>query len=85
MGMQGAASIEVVGPGIAEALITTIAGLAAAIPALVAYNAFVRSVRRKETQLDLFISRVVDAVVATRGGAQRSVDSRRPARTGATL
>ncbi len=85
MGMQGAASIEVVGPGIAEALITTIAGLAAAIPALVAYNAFVRSVRRKETQLDLFISRVAESVVATRGGAQRPVDSRRPARSGATI
>jgi biopolymer transport protein TolQ len=85
MGVEGAASIEVVGPGIAEALITTIAGLAAAIPALVAYNAFVRSVHRKETQLDLFISRVLDSVIVLQGGAQRSMNSPRPARTGATL
>lgn len=85
MGVEGAASIEVVGPGIAEALVTTIAGLAAAIPALIAYNAFVRSVHRKETQLDLFISRVLDAVIVLQGGAQRSMNSQRSARTGATV
>lgn len=82
MGADGAASLEVVGPGIAEALVTTIAGLAAAIPALVAYNAFVRVVHRKETQIDLFISRVLDAVVVLRG-SQRSQGSPRPARAGA--
>jgi biopolymer transport protein TolQ len=60
MGVQGTASIEVVGPGIAEALITTIAGLGAAIPALVGYNILVRHVHRQETRIDLFISRVVE-------------------------
>ncbi len=63
MGVQGSASIEVVGPGIAEALATTIAGLAAAIPALVGYNLLVRNVHRKETQTDLFISRVIEYFV----------------------
>jgi biopolymer transport protein TolQ len=53
MGVQGSASIEVVGPGIAEALVTTIAGLAAAIPALVGYNLLVRQVHRKETQVEV--------------------------------
>lgn len=62
MGVQGTASIEVVGPGIAEALITTIAGLGAAIPALVGYNILVRHVHRQETRIDLFISRVVEHV-----------------------
>ena len=62
MGVQGTASIEVVGPGIAEALITTIAGLGAAIPALVGYNILVRYVHRQETRIDLFISRVVEQV-----------------------
>ena len=38
IGTQGSASLVVVAPGIAEALITTIAGLAAAIPAVVGYN-----------------------------------------------
>ena len=35
---QGSASIETVAPGIAEALITTIAGLCVAIPAMVGHN-----------------------------------------------
>ena len=38
IGSQGSASLVVVAPGIAEALIATIAGLAAAIPAVVGYN-----------------------------------------------
>ena len=62
MGAQGTASIEVVGPGIAEALATTIAGLGAAIPALVGYNLLVRHVHRQESRLDLFISRVIEEV-----------------------
>jgi biopolymer transport protein TolQ len=38
IGAQGSASLVVVAPGIAEALIATVAGLAAAIPAVVGYN-----------------------------------------------
>jgi biopolymer transport protein TolQ len=38
IGAQGSASLVVVAPGIAEALIATVAGLAAAIPATVGYN-----------------------------------------------
>ncbi|MDR3012939.1 MAG: MotA/TolQ/ExbB proton channel family protein [Chitinispirillales bacterium] len=38
IGNQGSASLPVVAPGIAEALITTIVGLAVAIPALFFYN-----------------------------------------------
>ena len=75
MGVQGTASIDVVGPGIAEALATTIAGLGAAIPALIGYNLLVRNVHRKETQTDLFISRVIEHCVVSddtvsAGGAQ---------------
>jgi len=40
IGIKGAASIATVAPGIAEALITTAAGLFAAIPAVIAYNYF---------------------------------------------
>ncbi len=76
MGVAGAASIEVVGPGIAEALVTTIAGLAAAIPALVGYNLLVRNVHRKEAQVDLFISRVIEHFVVSNGTA---VPNRTPA------
>lgn len=38
IGAQGSATLVVVAPGIAEALIATIAGLAAAIPAAIGYN-----------------------------------------------
>lgn len=37
---QGSANISAVAPGIAEALITTVAGLAVAIPAAIGYNHF---------------------------------------------
>jgi len=40
LGTAGAASLRAVGPGIAEALITTALGLAAAIPAAIFYNVF---------------------------------------------
>ena len=38
IGRSGSASLAVVAPGIAEALLATIVGLAAAIPAVIAYN-----------------------------------------------
>ncbi len=77
----GAASIDVVGPGIAEALIGTIAGLGAAIPALVGYNMFVRRVQKKESEIDLFLSRVVEYLVAVRGEEQTVMDTNvRPSR-----
>lgn len=81
MGVAGSASIEVVGGGIAEALVTTMAGLGAAIPALVAYNLCVRAVRRKETQMDLFISRVIDGVIVRRGARHNPAGAPRPTRT----
>jgi biopolymer transport protein TolQ len=43
-----------VAPGIAEALIATAAGLAAAIPATMAYNYFVNRVRVIATRIDSF-------------------------------
>jgi len=45
IGIVGSASIAAVAPGIAEALITTAAGLAAAIPAVMAYNYFLGRIR----------------------------------------
>ncbi|MCU0608078.1 MAG: MotA/TolQ/ExbB proton channel family protein [Candidatus Edwardsbacteria bacterium] len=48
----GSTSIQVVAPGIAEALITTIAGLVVAIPASMAYNAFVSGIRRATGQME---------------------------------
>ena len=49
--LKGSASLATVAPGIAEALIATAAGLAAAIPAVMAYNYFLGQVRRLESEL----------------------------------
>src|SRR5579872_5991621 len=53
-GLQGSTSIVSVAPGIAEALINTAAGLAAAIPALIAYNYFSQYSRRLRMRMEDF-------------------------------
>jgi biopolymer transport protein TolQ len=50
----GSTNLAVVAPGIAEALIATAAGLAAAIPAVIAYNQFSGRVQRFASQMDDF-------------------------------
>ncbi|MBN2415715.1 MotA/TolQ/ExbB proton channel family protein [bacterium] len=54
IGSTGSADITAVGPGIAEALITTVTGLAVAIPALVAYNIITARLRKLEERLTVF-------------------------------
>jgi biopolymer transport protein TolQ len=54
IGAAGATSLGVVAPGIAEALIATAAGLAAAIPAVFFYNAFTNRVKKFATEMDDF-------------------------------
>jgi biopolymer transport protein TolQ len=51
---QGSSSIGVVAPGIAEALVATAAGLAAAIPAVIAYNAISHRVKLFASDMDDF-------------------------------
>ncbi len=59
IGATGSADISSVGPGIAEALITTVAGLAVAIPALIAYNYFVDNIRRLDGKLENFSTELI--------------------------
>jgi biopolymer transport protein TolQ len=54
LGAAGTASLRSVAPGISEALITTAAGLFAAIPALIAYNLFVHKLKEFGAMLDDF-------------------------------
>jgi biopolymer transport protein TolQ len=54
IGMAGNASLAVVGPGIAEALIATAVGLLAAIPATMAYNAYTARIDGIAGSIDLF-------------------------------
>ncbi len=48
---EKSADISTVAPGIAEALITTLAGLVVAIPAMIAFHYFSHELRRIESQL----------------------------------
>jgi biopolymer transport protein TolQ len=58
LGSAGAASLRVVAPGIAEALITTAAGLFTAIPAVVAYNHYLHDIKELATRMDNFAMEV---------------------------
>jgi biopolymer transport protein TolQ len=65
LGTSGSASLRAVAPGIAEALVTTAAGLFAAIPALVAYNYFLQDIRDLAQRLDNFASEFTAQVEKT--------------------
>ena len=58
LGTAGAASLRVVAPGIAEALITTAAGLFTAIPAVIFYNQFLQNIRELAQRMDNFAMEV---------------------------
>lgn len=58
IGVKGSAHIASVAPGISEALITTAAGLAAAIPAVIAYNYFVHRIRGMAAEIEGFSGEV---------------------------
>jgi len=60
IGRAGSASLAVVAPGIAEALIATIAGLAAAIPAVVGYNHLLGRLRDLANHTGRFTSEFLD-------------------------
>jgi len=54
LGSVGAASLRAVAPGIAEALVTTAAGLFTAIPAVIGYNHFLHSLKDVAGQMNNF-------------------------------
>ncbi len=56
IGLSGSASLAVVAPGISEALIATAAGLAVAIPSVIAYNYFTDRIRVMDSELQSFSS-----------------------------
>jgi biopolymer transport protein TolQ len=60
IGAAGSASLAVVAPGIAEALVTTAAGLAAAIPAVMAYNYYLSRTRRMIIEMDDFSEELLE-------------------------
>jgi len=60
IGSAGAASLAIVAPGIAESLIATAAGLAAAIPAVIAYNYYLSMARRMIIDMEDFSEELLD-------------------------
>lgn len=58
----GSASVTVVAPGIAEALIATAIGLMAAIPAVIAYNLFVQRIKVLSAEMETFSSDFLNIV-----------------------
>lgn len=77
LGTAGAATLRAVAPGISEALITTAAGLAAAIPAVIAYNLIGASIRELAARGDDFALEVLNAVEHSQAAAQVPADVRR--------
>jgi len=62
IGVAKSASLAVVAPGIAEALIATAAGLAAAIPAVIFYNYFLSRINTIATEMDNFSSELINII-----------------------
>jgi biopolymer transport protein TolQ len=62
IGAAGSASLAVVAPGIAEALIATAIGLAAAIPAVIAYNYYLSMANRMIIEMEDFSAELVDYI-----------------------
>lgn len=62
IGKTGSASLAVVAPGIAEALIATAIGLVAAIPAVMAYNHFQHKIRVLINEMDSFSTEFLNIV-----------------------
>lgn len=62
IGASGSANLAVVAPGISEALITTATGIAAAIPAVIAYNHFAGQIKRISVDIECFSQDFVNII-----------------------
>jgi biopolymer transport protein TolQ len=62
LGTAGSATLRAVAPGIAEALITTAAGLFVAVPAVVAYNQFTARIRVFASAVDDFARELLNSL-----------------------
>ena len=74
IGLTGSASLAVVAPGISEALVATAAGLAAAIPAVIAFNHFSNRIGILETELNNFSAdflNIVERDILISGGNRK--------------
>ena len=68
LGLAGSASLRAVAPGIADALIATALGLAAAIPAAMAYNHFAHELKEQNARMDDFSLEFLNMAERSFGG-----------------
>ena len=73
LGTAGTATLRAVAPGVSEALVTTAAGLFAAIPAVIAYNMLTQHIREFGARMDDFGLELINEVERAQGGAARHV------------
>ncbi|HET6616611.1 MAG TPA: MotA/TolQ/ExbB proton channel family protein [Gemmatimonadota bacterium] len=66
IGLRGTGNLTFVAPGIAEALVSTIAGLAVAIPAVIAYNSFLSRIKEVSDELGHFSSELINVIIRER-------------------
>lgn len=66
----GAGGTEIFSEGIALALLTTIMGLAIAIPALIGHSYLMRVVEKRAASLDWLSSRLIDAILPERSSSK---------------
>jgi biopolymer transport protein TolQ len=64
IGAAGSASLAIVAPGIAEALIATAMGLAAAIPAVIFYNYYLSRANQMIITMEDFSEELVDYIIS---------------------
>jgi biopolymer transport protein TolQ len=62
VGMKGSADLATMAPGVAGALITTVAGLLVAIPSMFGYNWLVHTIRAMTVDMDNFASELAGAL-----------------------
>jgi biopolymer transport protein ExbB len=65
IGQAKSASLDVVAGPIGEALVATAIGIAAAIPAVLAYNFFLRRIKLAEADLEYFATDFLNLAVKT--------------------
>jgi biopolymer transport protein TolQ len=76
LGTEGTATLRAVAPGVAEALITTAAGLAVAIPAVIAYNQFTAGCRDFAARMDDFARELLNSMEEVELGADQDPGER---------
>ncbi|MHB8078943.1 MAG: MotA/TolQ/ExbB proton channel family protein [Candidatus Krumholzibacteriia bacterium] len=78
MASMRSANLLVVAPGIAEALVTTVAGLLTAIPAVVFYNLFVRKIDLVTNEMERLRTLCEERVAGLAPAPAASAEARRP-------